>query len=276
MKMNNSIKASAFIVALSLLAFAACHKPTTTTTSNTATTDQGNMVSDHAQLEGADNDVISTTNAAASTGGAANLRTTSCATVTNDTISIPHVLTINFGTGCTGSDGRTRSGEIIVTYNGHYKDSASSHTISFNNYYLNGYRIGGSKSVTNMGRNSSGNYWYNVTVNDSLYLSADSVATMTGSRTRTWLAGYATATRWDDVYQIAGSTTIRRANGNTYTFAITTPLTVAVICPWVEAGVLTITGTTMASAWTIDYGTTGCDNNATLTVGSHVYDIHLR
>ena len=41
---------------------------------------------------------------------------TGCALVTRDTVL--HTLTIDFGTGCTGHDGRLRSGKVIVTYSG--------------------------------------------------------------------------------------------------------------------------------------------------------------
>src|ERR1019366_7667954 len=35
----------------------------------------------------------------------------SCAVITNDTVSKPHVYTINYGAGCTSSDGVLRSGK---------------------------------------------------------------------------------------------------------------------------------------------------------------------
>ena len=48
-----------------------------------------------------------------------------CATVTNDTAT--HTVTYDFGTGCVGRDGRTRRGQVIVTYTGAgYFDPGSS------------------------------------------------------------------------------------------------------------------------------------------------------
>ena len=57
---------------------------------------------------------------------------TSCAIVTRDTISTPRTITIDFGTGCTGQDGRLRSGKVIVTYTGGgYFTPGASWTITF-------------------------------------------------------------------------------------------------------------------------------------------------
>ena len=112
-------------------------------------------------------------------------------------------------------------------------------------------------------------------------IASDSVITWVGSRTRTWLDGYSTATRTDDVYLISngsagtGTTTLKRANGHTFTFNITTPLQVAIGCPYIEAGVITITGSTIANARTLDYGTGACDAEAQLTIGSVTYNITL-
>jgi hypothetical protein len=282
MYIKSILKTGALTVATFALVLVACNKKSsTTTTTNTTTTltsdDNGGYASDAAKLESASNDVVSIADAAA-TGGNSNLRETStCATVSFDTLtSGAHSITIDFGTGCTGLDGKTRKGKIIVTFNGRYKDSASSHTITYNNYYVNSVQLTGSKTVTNQGRNSSGQYWYTVTVNDSLIFASDSIASWTGSRTRTWLAGYSTPSRLDDEYTIGGTTTVRRANGHTFTFTITTPLQVALSCPYIEAGVVNITSSTFTGTRTLDYGSGACDNNATLTIGSRSYPITLR
>lgn len=251
----------------------------------TSADDAGGYASDAAKLDENSNDVISMSDAAAATGGA-NLRTTAttiggCATVTNDTVSTPHVLTIDFGaTGCVCLDSKTRSGKIIVTYSGHYKDSASTHTITTDNYYADGHKVIVHKTVTNNGRNTSGQYWYTVTVNDSIIIASDSIISWTGSRTRTWLEGYTTATRTDDVYLIGGTTSLTRANGHTFTFAISSgdPLKVALSCRWIEDGTVTISSSSFTGGDRVldyGYGGGGCDNRAQVTIGTHNYYIYL-
>ncbi len=273
------LRKSAFIIAASVLTFAGCKRDNNSAPALSGADDNGGYASDAAKAEQNSNDVISITDAAATSSGS-NLRTTGttiggCATVTNDTTT--GVLTIDFGsTGCTCLDYKVRKGEIIVTYTGRYKDSGSVHTITYSNYFVNGNQIMGSKSVTNMGTNSSGQVYYNVVVNDSMNIGRDSVITWTGTRTRTWMAGYSTADRSDDEYQIAGTTTLTRANGHVFTFDITTPLQVANSCPYIEAGAVDISSTTFAaSPHILDYGSGNCDNEAQLTIGTHTYNITL-
>jgi hypothetical protein len=286
MHFTSLVRNAAVIIGISIFSLTACKKKDTTTTTTTtpaltSADDNGGYASDAAKLESGSNDAISIADNAANYGSA-NLRITSgYPVVTNDTAVTPHVLTIDFGpTNHVCIDGKNRKGKIIVTYTGHYKDSASSHTITYSGYYVNDLQHTGSKTVTNMGRNLAGNVWYNVTVNDSIILASDSVISWSGSRTRTWLTGYGTSTRSDDAYTIGGTTTLKRANGRSFTFTIssTSPLKVEVGCPYIESGIVTVSSTSFTGGdRTLDYGygTGGCDDKAQLTVGAHTYVITL-
>ena len=288
MKNRTLFTKGACLVAASLLTLAACKRDDSSSTSNSTPAnadDNGGYASDAARMEINSDDVISIADAAGSTSSGSYLRTTAttattiggCATVHNDTSVTPHVLTINFGTtDCTCLDFKNRRGEIIVTYTGHYKDSGSTHTITYNNYFVNDNQVGGSKTITNMGTNTSGQVYYNVTVNDSLTIASDSVITWVGNRVRTWKDGYSTPERSDDVYLITGTTTLKRANGHTFTFDITTALQVALDCPYIEAGIVNITGSSIAGTYTLNYGSGDCDDEAQLTIGSVTYNITLR
>jgi len=284
MKYGTMLRNSAFIIAASLFTLASCkHDNNNNAPALTNADDNGGYASDAAKAEQTSNDVISIADVAAATSSGSNLRTTGttlggCAMVTNDTSVTPHVLTINFGTtDCTCLDNKNRRGEIIVTYSGHYKDSGSTHTITYSNYYVNDNQVMGSKTVTNMGTNSSGQVYYNVTVNDSMGIGSDSLITWVGNRVRTWYAGYGTSERADDVYQITGTTTLTRANGHVFTFDITSPLQVANACPFIEAGTVDISSSTFASSpHILDYGTGNCDDEAQLTIGGTTYNVTLR
>ena len=279
MYLAQRLKTGTILMAAAMLSFTACKRNDSSAT-DSANTDDAAAVSDHAQLERENNDVDNIADIAYTTGGA-NLRVTppdlgGCATVTRDTTVMPHLLTIDFGTSdCLCADGRYRRGKIIVSYTKGYKDSGSVRVITFSNYFVDENQLTGKKTVTNEGTNSIGQYYYDITVNDSLILSGGGTISWTSTRTRTWIDGYKTAIRADDVYDIAGSATIIRASGKTLSVNITTPLQVAVDCPWIEAGEETITrpsGGTM----TINYGTGTCDRLATATIGSHTYSITLR
>ncbi|MCW3121743.1 MAG: hypothetical protein JWQ38_1235 [Flavipsychrobacter sp.] len=278
------LKNGAVIIAASLLTLTACNRKdksssTTTTPALTNTDDNGGYASDAAKLESNNNDVISIVDIAAA-GNTSTLRTTSGFPVaTNDTTATPHLLTVDFGPSnhlC--ADGKYRKGKILVSYMGRYKDNGSMHTITYSNYYVNDVQRTGSKTVTNKGANTSGNVWYEVTVNDTLIFAPDSMISWTGNRTRTWLTGYSTATRSDDSYEIGGTTALTRANGHVFTHTITTPLKVEVSCNYIESGVVTVTGSSLSGgSRTIDYGfgTGGCDDQAQVTIGTRTYTITL-
>ena len=79
--MKNYIKITALLIAMPAMTFLACHKNSTSSLSNQD--DNGGYASDAAVLESNSNSVVSIADNAVTAGGA-NLRTTSCATVTHD------------------------------------------------------------------------------------------------------------------------------------------------------------------------------------------------
>jgi len=290
MRYQAILKNGAFIIAASLLTLAAC-KRDRTTPALTNSDDNGGYASDAATLEKTSNDVISITDVSAA-GNASTLRTTSiCATATRSVSGSDSILTINFGpTDCLCADGKTRKGEIIVSYTGAYKDSGTVRTITYSNYYVNDYHVTGHKAVTNKGTNSSGQVWYDVVLDDSITSpSGDSTISWTAHRTRTWLSGYTTETRTDDSYAIADAvgspgTVLTRANGHVFTVSINSgsPIVVAYDCDFIESGIVVISSSTFTGGdRTVNYGysltTPGsCDDLAQLTIGSHTYVITLR
>jgi hypothetical protein len=282
MKYQTIFKTGALIIAASLFTLAACKRNnnSSTTTSTSAPSnldDNGGYASDAAKLETTSNDVISISDVAEA-GNGSTLRTTSpCATVTRSVSGTDTVLTINFGTtDCLCTDYKYRRGEIIVTFSGPYKDSGTVRTITYSNYYVHDNQVKGNKTVTNMGNNSSGQDYYNVTVDDTMVIASDSIITWVGNRTRTWDSGYTSSTRIDDVYLIGGTTTLTRANGHVFVFDITTPLKVALDCPYIEAGIVSISSTSFTGgARTLNYGDGTCDDEAELTIGSVTYYITL-
>ncbi|HEY2727070.1 MAG TPA: hypothetical protein VGI61_07860, partial [Parafilimonas sp.] len=132
-----------------------------------------------------------------------------CANVSIDNISNPHRLIIDFGTAnCLCLDGKYRRGKILVAYTGLYRDSGSTHTISFDNYYVNNYKVDGTQTVINNGLNIGGNITFSIQVNSTITDTSGNTLTYTSERTREWVAGEGTngILGWhDDVYSITGT-----------------------------------------------------------------------
>lgn len=199
-----------------------------------------------------------------------------CATITNDTTVSPRKLTIDFGSvNCLCNDGRYRRGQIIVSYIGKYRDSASTHTITFNNYFVNDNQVLGSKTVTNNGHNSSGNLSYTIAVNGQI-IKANNGGTITwnSARTREWIIGENTPQWSDDVYLITGTASGTSASNNSYTAVINTALRKELSCKHIVSGTFAITPQGKATRY-VDFGNGACDNQATVTINGKVYNITL-
>jgi hypothetical protein len=248
---------------------------TTTTTTSTVSADDKDYATDQATADNTFDDVQAIADKAMdlSAGGTMSWRTTTaCApTVTHH----PDTTIVDFGTvACTGADGRTRKGKIIIVHTGgHYDDSGHFHQIMFDNYFQNGNQITGSKKVTNMGHNSAGNLYFNIDVNGSVIRPSGATLTQVSTRVRTWMAGSGTPhVRTDDIYQITGSGSLTRATAGgasaTANFNITAPLEIHGDCHNIEAGTITMTMPSGASR-SLNYGNTPvCDNIGVLTLPS--------
>ncbi len=200
-----------------------------------------------------------------------------CATFTKDTISIPHVITVDFGnTNCLCADGKTRNGKIIRTYTGKYKDSGSVHTITFDGYQVNNNDIKGYKTVTNNGMNAIGNYNYTIDSKDTIIKAGTTNSiSWQSTRYREWINGYGSNTHTDDKYSITGTASGIRKNGNAWTMSINNPIIVDNSCQWRHTGGSFIFTPTGKPARTIDFGNGNCDNQATLTVNGVVHPFTL-
>lgn len=207
-----------------------------------------------------------------------NLLGSSCVTVTVDTASSPRQITIDFGsTNCLCLDGRNRRGQIIATWTGKYRDSGTVISVTFNNYFVNDNQIKGTKTVTNKGFNAQEHLVYAVQVNGTI-IKANNGGTITwnSTRQREWIAGFDTPLNIaDDTYSITGNANGVTAAGLAYTIEITTPLVRKMTCRWFESGVITLTPEGHL-ARTLDYGNTGCDANATVTIAGITFPIILQ
>jgi len=279
-----SIFIAASVICSSLL-FTSCKKDSTAKDADTEAAEN------NALAESSFNDVTTISDQAA-LGGSVNMRVAAdasasredgslgsgCASVTFDTVSTPHIITIDFGSAnCLCNDGRNRRGKIILSYTGRYKESGTIINISFSNYFVNDNQLTGTKKITNQGPNGAGNLVYKIEVNGQV-IKANGAGTVTwvSTRYREWLAGANTPLVLnDDVYSITGNASGTNANGKSYTINITKALIRKMNCRWFESGTLDVTPDGKPTR-TLDYGNTGCDANATVTILGYTFPIVLR
>jgi hypothetical protein len=189
----------------------------------------------------------------------------------------PLQITIDFGTGCTARDGRTRKGKVIVLYTGPLFISGNSATTTFDNYYLDNVKVEGTHKLTNTGTVDKKSYTTQV-INAKLSQANGNYIQWNSQKTVTQVEGGATPQiALDDAYNITG-----QADGSVqlnvkyfqWSTAITAPLTKRFTCPWIVKGTLSLMKGNDAVA-VLDYGAGACDNLATFTVNGVIHEITL-
>lgn len=274
---------AAIILSLSI-GFFACKKKTEDNTQPTTTTDY-TPASDNAIAESAFDDVFKQSNSGCKDGesqvglgGKSNQSINSgCATVTItpfDTTSWPKTITVDFGTtNCLCTDGKYRRGKIIISTTGRWRTSGTVVTVTTQNYYVNEYKVEGTKTITNNGRNSSNHLNYTVQVTNGKVTKPNNAGIVTWNSTRNheWVEGELTIFNLlDDVYNITGTANGVSASGRSYTYTILDALVVQVGCRWVKDGSLKIEIQNTPTI-TVDYGDGTCDANATATINGVAY-----
>ena len=83
-----------------------------------------------------------------------------CATKTHDKEN--KTIIIDFGEGCEGPHGRVRSGKIIITYTDRKFVSGAVHTMTFENFYIDGKMVEGKRTRTNISEAENDNLKFRV------------------------------------------------------------------------------------------------------------------
>jgi hypothetical protein len=281
MKAQNFLKLFLVSLIISSFVFTSCKKDKDDINTDTDT----NQASDFALAEKTFNDALDIADEAGTSGsvglkGMESGLLSNCATVTFDTIAVPHLITVDFGTvNCLCNDGKYRRGQILISFTGQYMQAGHTHTITFNNYFVNDNQVTGTKTVINNGYNTSNHLTFTVTVDGQLIL-ANNAGTISweSDRVREWTEGDSTPEKSDDVFMITGTSTVTRINGSTSTHTITTPLRIERGCMfrYPVSGVVLIERTNLPDR-ILDYSymNSQCDKVATVTINGTSYNITL-
>ena len=199
-----------------------------------------------------------------------------CPVITVDKEASPQVMTIDFGTACTGKDGKIRSGKIIVTSTA-FNKFPSVRTKSFDNFVVDGKKIEGSVTKT-ISKDQENNIrtaviQENVTIT---FPDSEGSATRVANLTRQYQRN-TVANREDNQIVSWGTVEFTRVSGVKVTKTVTSenPLVFKAACHHIVSGIVSFT-TSNDRSWTIDYGNGDCDNKATLTNGDKVKEIRIR
>jgi hypothetical protein len=307
MKLILSPTRSAVMVFVSLIVFSSCQKETS---DNTAQDEFASQASSEADAESDDifNEVfdnvmgVNTDVAFGGTGvfgrmnnsGSAGetARVNACPDVAithlSNTSPFPVKIVMDFGTGCTGRDGRTRAGKIVTEYTNRLMVPGAVATTIFVDYTVDSIRVQGKHKITNQsdtltGTNCPQHKW-KVEVTDAKLIKPNGNYTEWHStRTITQIEGRCTPLiPLDDIYEIRGGSGGKVKRGDlliAWNAEITEPLIKRFSCRWLVKGTIRIVrlNLTTNSPWVaaINYGNGDCDNKAVVTINGISHNITL-
>jgi len=129
-----------------------------------------------------------------------------CAVISESSSTFPKTVTIDYGTGCVGQNGRTKKGKIIINVSGDMRVAGNTRSLTFENFYINDVKIEGSRNAENIGLNNVGNMVVKIT-GDITATNGEFSRNRSFTRYREWISGISTCDISDDELHVTGSGT---------------------------------------------------------------------
>lgn len=191
----------------------------------------------------------------------------SCALVSTDSNSMPHVTVIDYGSaGCVGADGISRRGKVMLTFDGDLNEAGTTVITSYHDYFEDNNSFTGNDTVRNDGLSVNGFLSFAFSLNHQIVL-ADGSGTITEIYTGSyeWISGAETETTDDDIHSYHLIAIISTPDKE-HKYSTITPV-VKNFAPgcsdYFVEGVLKCEET--STYYIVDYGNGACDNIATWT-----------
>lgn len=213
-----------------------------------------------------------------------NMNGTLCTDVTLSSVgsTFPKTLTIDYGAGCIGTDGVSRSGKIIAVFDGNFEAESTVVKISFDGYSNGQYSVAGTDSIINTGANGNGKPTFAEYIRDVNISWNGQEILWEADLNRTWIEGETTdfltdttvAGLNDDVFELTGTAIGNDSNTHPFTLEVTQAVVVKTECKWITGGMLIVNPVNF-NAGTVDYGDGECDKQATIEVDGEVFNFTL-
>ncbi len=195
----------------------------------------------------------------------------------NSTVDVPKgKITVDFGTtGCTDLRGNVRTGKLFFTYNGKRFQPGSTVITTSENYTINGIKLGGTRTLTNVSTSTSDAPKFNIVLTGGTATFEDGTsATRESNITTQWIR----ATNPLEDKLIIDQSSVASGNtrgGRAYQVSLLKQLEFKRACGVAVSGIkkYVIDGT---KEITIDYGDGTCDKSITITVNGITRSITVR
>ena len=178
----------------------------------------------------------------------------------------PQTVTLDFGAGCEGKNGKIRKGKLIVTLSADPKTAGAVIKVVPSDFSVDDIKVEGTRTWTNLGKDAAGNRsWNRVVTNGKLTFPNGKSAAFESNETVKQTAGGATVSnKTDDVYEITGTRSGTNRAGKEFTANVAKPLVKNGNCQYIVSGVIEITKE--GNSKSIDYGNGTCDDEGTVTL----------
>jgi hypothetical protein len=192
--------------------------------------------------------------------------------------NIPHVfpktVTINFGDGCIGRDGKLRKGKIVSIFTAPMRVPGSKVSTTFINYAVDSFKVQGTH-ITENTSTSNLNGWKVTVLNAKITNTNNNKWRSWNSlRSVTQIEGNGTpAFPLDNVFKITGGARGENSAGNQWSSTIQEPLIKKFTCRWIVKGTVKLIRDGREGLF--DYGNGNCDNQATITINGVSYPVTL-
>ncbi|MBK8611517.1 MAG: hypothetical protein IPL84_16650 [Chitinophagaceae bacterium] len=203
-----------------------------------------------------------------------NLRCYTITVVPNIPHVFPKTVTIDFGDGCLGRDGKFRKGKIVSIYTNPMRVPGAKVSTTFVRYFVDSFHIEGTH-ITENTSTSNMQGWKVKVINGK-------ITNTNNNRWKQWnsvkdvlqIAGNGTPNfPLDDVYRIEGSASGSNSGGHTWGALIVDPLIKKFNCRWIVKGKVRLTRDGRTAL--LDYGDGSCDNQAILYINGVPHIITL-
>lgn len=177
----------------------------------------------------------------------------------------PKTVTIDFGNGCTGRDGKLRKGKIVSIFTNRMLVPGAKVSTTFVGYHVDSFHIEG----THITENTSTSNMQGL----KLKVIEGKISNTISGKWRKWnstkdilqVEGNGTPNfPLDDVYKITGNAAGGNSIGHTWSSLIVDPLIKKFTCRWIVKGTVRLTRNSRHAV--LDYGNGNCDNLAILYI----------
>lgn len=199
-----------------------------------------------------------------------------CAEISRDTAA--KTLTVDFGEGCEGEDGRVRKGKILITYTRRLHIPGAVRSTEFIGYSVDSVEVEGKRTLTNITESAEDYFTLESKLEGGKITWPDGTfATRESNRTRTWLRA---RNPIQDEFQVTGSVEGVNRKGVAYSVSIEEALIYKRLCRRSRI-FMPVAGTKMFShsergELEVNYGEGDCDTLVTLTVGEESREVDIR